>query len=607
MSDQKNLVIAIALSLVILLGWQYFYAQTQTPEEVSQQQQQPGQPAADASKSPVPTGAGSAEIAPTVPGAQPAPKSVLAVREEALAKTARLPIRSPRLEGSIALLSGRIDDLSLKGYKETLDPDSRDIILLSPSGSSKPYYARYGWSPVGAKVKTPDDTSLWVADRKVLTPDRPVTLRWDNGAGLIFSRRIALDDNYMFTITQKVENKGASAVTMHPYGLLSRKGTTLSYTWIPSGDDIQNRRFYILHEGPLGVFDGTLVESDYEDLQEPDGTETRTSTGGWLGVTDKYWLAAMIPDQKTPFTGRFRHVKNAAGEDRFQIDFLSNTALTAAPGASIEATSRLFAGAKEVALLEHYRDDTDVINFDLAVDFGLLHFLTKPLFKILDFFHRGIGNFGLSILLLTVCVKLVFFPLAQKSYKSMSRMKALAPEITRLRERFGEDKQRLNQEMMELYKKESVNPASGCLPILIQIPVFFALYKVLFVTIEMRHTPFFGWIHDLSAPDPTSMFNLFGLIPWDPPQFLMIGVWPLLMGISMFLQQKLNPSPPDPMQARIFMLMPIMFTWLLAAFPAGLVIYWTWNNLLSITQQYVIMRRMGVPIGGGKAKAKRTT
>ncbi len=603
MTDQKNLVIAIALSLAILLGWQYFLAPTPPAvDPAAQEQAGQGTTTDGAPTASMAPGTG-IDQTPAVPGASPVPKTLLAEREEALRQTPRLAIRSARLGGSIALLSGRIDDLSLHDYKETLAPDSADITLLSPSGSAQPYYARFGWAPAGASVKTPDDNSLWTANRSELTPEQPVTLRWDNGEGLIFSRQIALDDDYMFTITQRVENRGAASVTLHPYSLISRKGTSLSFTWIPSGDDIQNRRFYILHEGPLGVFDGTLEEFDYDDLMEPDGEQELATVGGWMGVTDKYWLAALIPDPKTPVTARIKHNKGGEeGDNRFQIDFMHDTGLVVAPGALVEATSRFFAGAKEVRLLEHYRDELNVTNFDLAVDFGVLHFLTKPLFKVLDFFYRGIGNFGLSILLLTVCVKLVFFPLANKSYKSMSRMKALAPEITKLRERYGEDKTRLNQEMMELYKREKVNPAAGCLPIMIQIPVFFALYKVIFVTIEMRHTPFFGWIQDLSAPDPAIIVTLFGLIPWDPPQFLMIGVWPILMGITMYLQQKLNPAPPDPIQAKIFMFMPIMFTWLLAQFPAGLVIYWTWNNLLSITQQAVIMKRMGVSLGGGKAK-----
>jgi YidC/Oxa1 family membrane protein insertase len=392
---------------------------------------------------------------------------------------------------------------------------------------------------------------------------------------------MTLDENYLFTVTQQVENRSGTALTLHPYGLIARVG-------LP-----ETTGFYILHEGPLGVFGGTLAEHDYEDLM--DKGEEVTSTGGWIGITDKYWLTALAPDANAPFTGNFRYINQ--GNGRFQVDYLRE-AMTIADGASAEVTDRLFAGAKEVKLLENYRDNLNIEKLDLAIDFGWLHWLTKPLFKVLAFFNAGIGNMGLSILALTVCVKAIFFPLANKSYKSMSRMKALQPEIEKLRERYGDDRAKLNQEMMGLYKTQKVNPAAGCLPIVVQIPVFFALYKVLYVSIEMRHAPFFGWITDLSAPDPTTLFNLFGLLPYTPPDFLMIGVWPLAMGISMFLQQKLNPQPADPIQAKIFLFMPLFFTFLLAPFAAGLVVYWTWNNLLSMTQQFVIMKRMGVPIGG---------
>jgi YidC/Oxa1 family membrane protein insertase len=353
--------------------------------------------------------------------------------------------------------------------------------------------------------------------------------------------------------------------------------------------------FYILHEGPLGVFNDTLTEVDYDDLQEVPKNQT-DSTGGWIGITDKYWLAALIPDQKIGYKGTFQYTQPGQ-TDRYQADILSQQPLQIANGGTAQTVSRLFAGAKEVHLLDRYEKQFGIARFDLAVDFGWFYFLTKPLFFVLDYFFNRLGNFGLAILALTVCVKLVFFPLANKSYKAMSKMKGLQPEMTKLRERHGDDRQKLNQEMMALYKKEKVNPAAGCLPIMIQIPVFFALYKVMFVTIEMRHQPFYGWIHDLSAPDPMTIFNLFGAIPWDPPQFLMIGIWPVFMGASMYLQQLLNPQPADPVQAKVFLFMPLFFTFLLGSFPAGLVIYWTWNNVLSITQQWVIMKRMGVPIG----------
>ncbi len=406
-----------------------------------------------------------------------------------------------------------------------------------------------------------------------------MTLSWDNGQGLKFFRTYSLDENFMFRITQRVQNRGSTAVTLFPYGLISRTGTP------------ETLGFYILHEGPIGVLQDQLVEVDYDDLQDAKVIKD-TSTGGWIGITDKYWLAALAPDPKEKVTTRFVH--SLAGKaDKYQTDTLG-VARNLAPGANITVESHLFAGAKEVKLLDSYSETLGIKRFDLAVDFGWFYFLTKPFFYALDFFNNHLGNFGLAILLFTVIIKIIFFPLANKSYRAMSAMKKLQPKMEKLRAQFKDDRAKLNQEMMLLYKREKVNPASGCLPIVIQIPVFFALYKVLYVSIEMRHTPFYGWIHDLSAPDPTSVFNLFGMIPFTPPDFLMIGAWPLIMGVSMFLQMKLNPAPADPIQAKIFMFMPIFFTILLAPFPAGLVIYWAWNNSLSIAQQWVIMRRAGV-------------
>lgn len=384
----------------------------------------------------------------------------------------------------------------------------------------------------------------------------------------------------MFTVSQRVENTGTEPVSLYPYGLIRR--------W----DTPPTAGFFILHEGPIGVLGGTLEEIDYDDLQE-DGDIELPSDGGWLGITDKYWLTALVPDQESTLTANFRH-SLSDGQDRYQVDYLRNQ-IRLSPGNTIEVVDRLFVGAKEVSLLDQYREDYGIPLFDRAVDFGWFYFLTKPLFYVLHWFYERVGNYGVAILLLTLLVKILFYPLANKSYRSMSQMKKLQPEMMKMREQYGDDKARMNQELMALYKKEKVNPMSGCLPIVVQIPVFFALYKVLFVSIEMRHAPFFGWIQDLSAPDPTTVFNLFGLIPWDPPAFLMIGVWPLLMGATMLLQQRLNPQPADPMQAKIMMMLPLMFIFLFATFPAGLVIYWTWNNVLSIAQQWVIMKRMGVP------------
>jgi YidC/Oxa1 family membrane protein insertase len=586
MSDQRNLFIAIGLSLVILLGFQYFY---EAPRQQAQQAEIKAKNAAsaDGSTAPVPSAGSPA----TIPGSAPATQQPGVTRDAVVATSARIKVDAPRLRGSIALTGGRIDDLLLRDYKVSIEKGSPEVTLLSPPGAPSPYYANFGWSGVDG-VAVPDAKTVWQASGDVLRPGQPVTLTWDNGQGLKFVRVVEIDENYLFTVTQRVENNSANPVTLYPYGLISRTGTP------------KTLGFYILHEGPLGVFDETLKEVDYDDLQEGPKQEV-SSTGGWIGITDKYWLTALMPDQKTAITGAFRHVGDGP-EERYQTDFIAKQPVTVAVGASTSVTSRLFAGAKEVNLLDRYEETLGIARFDLAVDFGWFYFLTKPLFYVLDYFFKMLGNFGLAILALTVLVKLLFFPLANKSYRAMSKMKALQPEMTRLREKYGSDRQKLNQSMMELYKKEKVNPAAGCLPIAVQIPVFFALYKVMFVTIEMRHQPFYGWIQDLSAPDPTTIFNLFGLLPWDLPQFLMIGVWPLLMGISMYLQQLLNPQPADPVQAKIFLFMPLFFTFLLATFPAGLVIYWTWNNVLSITQQWVIMKRMGVPIGR-KANAKRAT
>ncbi len=583
MQDQKNLIMAIVVSVAILVGFQYF---VMGPKQEIERQQLAAQAEKDPALKgglenvPSPKSAPKRQDGITVPGAASAVETK-ANRDAALKTDQRVLINSARLRGSISLRGASIDDLELLGYRQELPLDSPDVILLSPQGGPSPYFVRFGWSGADRSIAMPLADTVWQADRSELTPAKPVTLSWDNGAGLIFKRILALDENYLFTVTQQVENNSGAAVTLHPYGLIARIG-------LP-----EISGFYILHEGPLGVFNGVLEEVDYDDLQENE--EEVTSTGGWIGITDKYWLTALAPDANVPFTGKFRY--NGQSGERYQVDYLREP-ITIANGGIAEVSDRLFAGAKEVKLLEAYRDNLNIEKFDLAIDFGWLHWLTKPLFKVLAFFYAGIGNMGLSILALTVCVKIVFFPLANKSYKSMSKMKALQPEIEKLRERFPDDRAAMNQEMMKLYKTQKVNPASGCLPIVVQIPVFFALYKVLYVSIEMRHAPFFGWVKDLSAPDPTTLFNLFGLIPFTPPDFLMIGVWPLAMGISMFLQQKLNPQPADPIQAKIFLFMPLFFTFLLAPFAAGLVVYWTWNNLLSMTQQYVIMKRMGVPIGG---------
>ncbi len=580
--DNRNLILAIVLSIVILFGFQHvyeiFYPKPAVPPKATGQQAVT-EAAPGAVDKPPPAAADSAP--PSLPGSVPAPAvSRARDRAGALAAVPRIRINTPRLHGSISLVGGRLDDLTLAKFHETLDPKSPEIVLFSPPGTPEAYFAETGWvSSANNGVAVPGPDTLWTADRDTLTPDNPVTLTWDNGAGLTFRRILAVDKDYLFTITQTVENTGEETVDLNPYSLVSRHGTPKI-----SG-------FYILHEGPLGVFDGTLKEVDYDELQEV-GTIEQPTTGGWIGITDKYWLAALAPNPEKNVNTRFVH-QRVGDSDKYQVDVLGGR-VAIAPGESAQVTSRVFAGAKELRLLQRYEDEYNIEKLTLAIDFGWFWFLTRPLSEVLIWANGWIGNFGVAILLLTVVIKLAFFPLANKSYRAMSQMRKLQPEMVKLRERFGDDKARLNQEMMALYKREKVNPTSGCLPMIIQIPVFFSLYKVLFVTIEMRHAPFFGWIQDLSAPDPTTVFNLFGLIPWTPPELLMIGAWPLIMGITMFLQQKLNPQPPDPLQAKIFMFLPVVFTIMLARFPAGLVIYWTWNNILSIIQQWVIMRKMGV-------------
>jgi YidC/Oxa1 family membrane protein insertase len=457
-------------------------------------------------------------------------------------------------------------------------------MFLSPEETTNPYFAKFGWTSAD-ELALPDDDTVWQSSDTTMSAGRPVTLTWDNGAGLRFFRTISIDANYMFTVSDRVENYGESSVTLRPFGAIVRKG------------EPETVNFFILHEGALGVFDEVLDQQDYDDLVDADNGRiamTPETAGGWIGITDKYWLTALVPDQQTKASFSYNHWQDS-NRDNFQVDFHYIDSLTIPAGDSGTISNRVFTGAKVVRLLDGYKNNLGVPGFDRAVDFGLLFFLTKPMFILLRFLSETIGNFGIAILLVTVIVKVIFFPLANRSYRAMSKMKKLGPEMAKIRERFKDDRQRQQQEMMALYKKEGANPVSGCLPIFVQIPVFFALYKVLFVTIEMRHTPFFGWIQDLSAPDPLNLFTGFGLIPISLPEFIpVIGIWPILMGLSMWLQQRLNPQPMDKMQQRIFMLLPIVFTFILAPFPAGLVIYWTWNNILSIAQQWVIMRQAGI-------------
>jgi len=570
MSDQRNLILAAVLTMLVIGSWQFFVAQPKLERERARlaeitEQQKNATPTAGRPVAPAPTRAVS--------------------RAEAAAATPRLPIDSDSVTGSINLTGARFDDLLLDKYRETVAPGAPPIELLSPSRGPHGYYAEFGWlapqsSPAGT---VPDADTLWrVTQGDRLAPGRDVTLSYDNGSGLVFTRHVAMDENYMFTITDRVENRGAAASVLYPYGLVSRHN-------VP-----QTTHYWVVHEGYIGVAGGTLQDESYDSLGSENETRHFDATGGWVGITDKYWMAAIIPPQTEQFTGTYKAYDENSVK-AYQSDYMLKPR-TVTPGAAQEVTHRLFAGAKVVSVIEDYNNNLNISRFDLAVDWGWFFFLTKPIFLALDWLFKYVGNFGVAILIFTVFVKIVFFPLANASYKSMSKMKKLQPEMERLRERFKDDKMAQQQAVMELYKKEGVNPLAGCLPMLIQIPVFFSLYKVLFVTIEMRHAPFFGWIRDLSALEPTSIFNLFGLLPYALPEFLMIGVFPILMGITMWMQTNLNPPPADPMQARIFAFMPLVFTFMLAAFPAGLVIYWTWNNILSIAQQIYIMKRMGTPI-----------
>ena len=567
--DQKRLFLAITISVAILLGFQFFGPKRPVPA-VDTKETPTGQTAAPA-------------LNPAFPGTQPTPVAAPEQRD-----VPRLQIVAPKVEGSINLAGARLDSLVLRDYHEQVSKESPLVRLLEPRVDPQPYYVQFGWT--GDGVALPGPETLWTATGGDLAPGKPVTLSWDNGAGQVFQLVVSVDDNYMFGIDQKVQNNGNAAVQVYPWSRIRR-----DYKPVTAG-------YYILHEGLLGVLGGTLQEQTYDkaksESEKTKGASLKMeTTGGWAGITDKYWLTALIPDQSMPVTSSFRHVTEN-GADRYQVDFVPTAALTAAPGSAVSVTSHLFAGAKVVQLLDRYESEYHIPNFDKAVDFGWFYFLTKPIFYALDWLFHLTGNFGLAIMIFTVCVKALFFPLASKSYRSMSRMKLLAPKMTEIRERLKDEPQKMQAEIMQLYKAEKVNPASGCLPMVVQIPVFFSLYKVIFVTIEMRHAPFFGWIHDLSAVDPSNVFNLFGLIPFDPTpysHFLHLGAWPLIMGVTMFFQQRLNPAPPDPVQARIFQFMPIIFTFMLASFPAGLVIYWSWNNTLTILQQWTIMRRTRLP------------
>jgi YidC/Oxa1 family membrane protein insertase len=594
MENNRNFFIAIALSVLILTLWQVFYMNPRVESQreaarIEAQRADAEKKATPAQRNAAPGGQSEGTSLPApgsgaVPGGIPGTDSAApGGRDAALAATKRVKIDTPRLSGSINLTGARIDDIRLKDYHLTVEKNSPTIELLNPSALPSGQYAEIGFVGNDATGAVPGPDTVWTVEgNDTLTPSTPVTLSFANDKGLTFKRTIALDNDYMFTVSDSVTNSGTAPVSLSNYGRVTRF------------DKPTHASVYVLHEGLIGVTgEEGLQEVSYSTIEDDKQITPSKSTDGWLGITDKYWAAALVPSGKQPFQPRFAYFED--GRPRYQADFLTDP-MAVAPGQTASVETLVFAGAKEVATIQAYETERNIRQFDLLIDWGWFYFITKPMFYLIDWLFKLLGNFGLAILATTVIVKGFFFPLANKSYKSMANMKKVQPAMLEIREKYADDKMKQQQAMMELYKKEKINPLAGCWPILIQIPVFFALYKVLYVTIEMRHAPFFGWIQDLAAPDPTSIFNLFGLLPYAVPPFLMIGVWPLIMGITMFLQMRMNPTPPDPTQAMIFNWMPLIFTFMLATFPAGLVIYWAWNNLLSIIQQGVIMKRQGAKI-----------
>jgi YidC/Oxa1 family membrane protein insertase len=594
MENNRNFFITIVLSVLILTLWQVFYMNPRIEAERKAAQTAPAQVEQKAGTPQAPAQPGTPPST-TAPGAVPgtAGAATEASRQAALAATQRVKIDTPSIAGSINLTGGRIDDVSLKRYRLTVDNDSPIIELLSPPNAPAPsgsneevgrQFVELGYQPEsGEPGSLPGPETVWKVDgNATLTPSTPVTLTYTNDKGIAFKRTISVDNDYMFKVTDTVTNSGAGPISLFNYGRVTRfdKPTVAST--------------YVLHEGLIGVTGSEgLTELKYSAIEKDREFKPSKSTDGWLGITDKYWAVALVPSGKQPFQPTFSFTDK--GEPRWQSDFMSDS-IEVAPGQSQTVETLVFAGAKVVATINAYEQDLGIRQFNLLIDWGWFFFITKPMFWLIDHLYKLLGNFGLAILATTVLVKAVFFPLANKSYKSMANMKKVQPKMMEIREKYADDKMKQQQAMMELYKTEKINPIAGCWPVLLQIPVFFSLYKVLYVTIEMRHAPFFGWIQDLAAPDPTSIFNLFGLLPFTPPHALMIGIWPLIMGVTMFLQMRMNPTPPDPTQAMIFTWMPVIFTFMLGSFPAGLVIYWAWNNLLSIIQQGVIMKRQGAKI-----------
>ena len=555
--DNKNVFIAIALSMSVLLFWAAFF---ETPQPVNnntlQQEKKTNENI----------------ITPNINESLKVDKIS---RKNSIKSSARIKIENDSIIGSMSLEGGLIDDISFKKHKQNLE-SNLNVEFLNPAQTENGFYVETGWTSIGNKIKVPSKKSIWkVNGNKILSNNKPVILEWNNKEGIIFKKRIELDNKYLFKITQEVQNTTNQSIDLYPYAQITRNK-------IP--DDIQN--FYISHEGFIGVFDEELKEDDYDDIEE--NKIVREANEGWLGITDKYWMTALVPQKGENFKSTFLY------KDSFKANYILNNPTKINPSSSNSNEVRLFVAAKEVDTIDSYAANQSIDKFDLVIDWGWFYFFTKPLFFIIDYLFKYSGNFGIAIVIITIGIRLIFFPLANYSFRSMAKMKAVQPEMMRLKELHKEDKVKLQQEMMALYRKEKINPASGCLPVLIQIPFFFAIYKMLFISLEMRHQPFFGWIKDLSDKDPTSIFNLFGLIPWDPPSFLIIGIWPILMGASMWVQQKLNPAPADPIQAKIFAFFPLFLTIILASFPSGLVVYWTVNNILTIAQQWVIMKQTKV-------------
>ena len=555
--DNKNVFIAIALSMSVLLFWAAFFeTPKQTNNENVQQQKKSNENT-------------------ITPNINETLKIKTISREDSINNSERIVIENQNIVGSMLLKGGIIDDISFKNHKQNLK-NNLNVEFLNPAETENGFYAETGWTSIGSQIKVPSEDSIWkTKGNKILSEKEPVVLEWNNGNGIIFKKKIEIDNKYLFRITQQVQNNSNKTIELYPYAQITRNK-------VP--DDIQN--FYISHEGFIGVFDEELKEDDYDDIEEK--KIVREANEGWLGITDKYWMAAVVPKKGENFKSTFLY-KNA-----FKANYILNNPTVINPSSSASNEVKLFVAAKEVETIDSYAADLSINKLDLVIDWGWFYFFTKPLFFIIDYFFKYSGNFGIAIVIITIGIRLIFFPLANYSFKSMAKMKAVQPEMMRLKELHKEDKVKLQQEMMALYRKEKINPASGCLPVLIQIPFFFAIYKMLFISLEMRHQPFFGWIKDLSDKDPTSLFNLFGLIPWDPPSFLIIGIWPILMGASMWVQQKLNPAPADPVQAKIFAFFPLFLTIILASFPSGLVVYWTVNNVLTIAQQWAIMRQTTV-------------